>query len=300
MTKLLFGTDPEVFAVYTDTVDYDAFIGNKFVLSPAILLEQGVKPVSGDWKHPVFVQTDISSIIMDGAAIEFNFNRPFENAKEMYDNVHKTLDDTRKFIESVGLEMYTKPMVNFDYKKYWDPKKFMKNRTYEQGFIFGCDPDKDAFNVEWSCSIMNVSTHPYRYGGGHFHVSGSRMFEQYYNIAVMIMAIYVGNYCVYHSPNPVEDSKRAQYYGMPGKFRQQKYKDGSTGIEYRTPSNSWLSYDFDTFNGMVNMAVKAVEVMENPEIGQKVLENFVDRTVTSISQFNQELSGEILDELGGY
>lgn len=282
---LLYGTDPEFFSVM-----------NNVVISPALLeLDYGIKTVIDDEKHPVYILNKGKnySWMMDGVAWELTILKPLQTPEEMYDIVNYALYDLNRFLFKVdrNLQLYTKPVVNIDTKMYL-PRLDIE-RIY-QGFIFGCDKDDDAILTDYVCTTQNVETHPFRYAGGHFHMSGCPLFE-YYIPAIKLMAICIGNFCNANSHYPELEKQRATTYGKPGRYRRQIYKDGTKGLEYRTPSNSWLSFPLSGYRGMFKMAEKAVNYLETERTD--IIKKYLDDTVLAITTADQNLSRKILEEL---
>jgi len=295
-----FGTDPEIFIAVKDSqTKYDEFVRDEFVIIPPVLFESGdLKILEEHAKHPIIFRNDIGKVIMDGSATELNFFHPFDTPGEMFDGVHHLLNDFEAFVGEAGLEVSKHPVINFDYRKYWkeglDPESLMF-----QAMIFGCDRDEDAFNSDWVCDTIDARTHPYRYGGGHIHLSNSPVISKYPKIAIEMLALTIGNFCIVNSPYPDLDKIRSKYYGKPGKFRYQNYPDGSNGVEYRTPSNSWLSYEKKTFLEMMEWIDVALFLVENKELGEEVLDNMYMPTLMAITEVNKEISNQVLDEIKG-
>lgn len=297
MDNLLYGTDPEFFSVY----------GDNFVVSPALLDELGIiKPVKRDTKHPVYIDKYEFLWMMDGVAWEVTFKKPFTDSKIMFAMIKNSLDCLENFVTSLEfrgekLKLYKKPVVNIDTELYL-PLLDISDKIY-QGFIFGCDPDKDAFEVNYRCKTVDVTTHKFRYGGGHLHTSTQAYF---YNCIPLIkaMAITVGNYCIANSVHPLEDKQRVFTYGRPGRYRGTNYYTGGYyGVEYRTPSNSWTSFDESKFEGLVYWLNKAWEIYRKTGIydngGENIIREYSNPTVNAINNFDQEESQKILDSLQG-
>jgi hypothetical protein len=287
--NLNFGADPEVFATYLVK-------DKEFAYSPAALERfEELHRIGGTDKHPVFFEDTDYKIIMDGAAFELNFKKPFQNLKEFYFAIKSAVARLEDGIGVFGYGISQKPTVMFDYNRFWT-KELEKDETFMQGIIFGCDPDMDAFKVNWLASVLDVSKHPFRYGGGHIHISGDKDIEKFPIPFVKLLALTVGNYCIYNSPFPQEEILRAMYYGKPGKYRIQEYKE-CTGLEYRTPSNAWMNYSYDLFEGIFNQVEIALDLLKNPPKGKELLETFSDKTVQAITTADKSLAKEILSNL---
>jgi hypothetical protein len=291
--SLQFGLDPEYFAVIS-------WNKQPYVISPAMLEKfSGLKYLETDEldKHPIYIKEKDFSWMQDGVAFELTILHPLNSAKEMFEIVSKALTYLEEFLsklkfEGLELSLYKKPVVNINPEIYIP---YLNENKIHQGFIFGCDPDKDCFFPDYKCETVDVISHLFRYGGGHFHISGSKAFQKYIIPAVKLMAVCVGNFVTLNSLFPEEDKQRVSTYGRPGRYRPQKYSNGSFGIEYRTPSNSWTSLPEEKYDELVFWAIKATEFLENRRID--ILETFVDDTIKAIINADKNLSKEILDEI---
>jgi len=289
--NLKFGTDPEVFS----TVDLN---GRECVISPALLEECGeIKAVFPDVKHPIYIDEKEFTWMMDGVAWELTVKNPVTKAKDMYNIVHNSLDCLDSFLGKLSwnglkLSLQKKPVVGISPEIYMDK---LNNEKIYQGFIFGCDTDYDAIDTEYKCQTIDVATHLLRYGGGHFHISGVEDLYEYPRPSIQLLAIFLGNYVVSNSLYPEMEKLRSLTYGRPGRFRQQIYKNGEKGIEYRTPSNSWLSLPEENIDEMFSLSEKAVSYLLNPKDGVKVIKEFLPQTIEAIIHTDQKLSKEILE-----
>jgi hypothetical protein len=288
--SLQYGSDPELFATYKD--------GDREFVYPPSALEKfdGVKRLGGDDKHPVFIENADYRIIMDGVAFEINLKQPHHNLKVFYEMLQTASEHLEDFLGKYGYNVVRKPVVAFDYNRFWT-KELSKDATFMQGIIFGCDPDKDAFNVDWLATVLDVAQHPFRYGGGHIHISGDEDISKYPLPFVRLLAVTVGNFCILNSPHPELEQMRAKYYGKPGKYRIQQYPNGTEGVEYRTPSNSWLNYPFEKFEEIFEQVDIALDYLKNPVKGKEVLNSFAEVTVEAITKANRDLSLSVLNQL---
>jgi hypothetical protein len=283
--NLTFGSDPEFFAVNKNDICIPPIYFRKFL---------GLKPIKDDKKHPIYVNTlDGVKIHQDGAAFEFTIP-PFKTAKECKHFINQGLDSLNDLISKFGFNIYTKPVVNFDPNEYY----LKQDEDFKDCVRFGCDKDWDAweYNPEGSEEI-NVENHKYRYGGGHWHTSGDDYLWKYILPAVKLFSLYLGNYGIANTLYPELEKIRATRYGMPGKFRPQKYPNGIKGVEYRTLSNSWCTLSEDLINGMIKQTYKMVETLHNPTKAEELLNNFGKKTIQAIVNSDQQLASEILGEL---
>jgi hypothetical protein len=297
--KLTFGTDPEVFSTIKR--------GDKnLVISPALLEKfSGLIeiPVEGRTdeekiKHPIYLKHTGFSWMMDGVAWEATI-QPEKTPEQLHDRIRIALDYLNHEIEKLEnfngekLNLYKRPVVDIEpdmYLPYLEEEKIL------QGFIFGCDPDEDAIFPDYKCETIDVTKHLYRYGGGHFHIGSedaeiAERMKDIYNPFLRLLAILVGNVSIAYSKFPLEEKKRAETYGKPGRFRFQKW-----GIEYRSPSNSWIS-DPEVIHLMFEGAEKAVYFLNKPEEGIPFINKFLQPTIEAIGNGDKELSKGILQEV---
>lgn len=285
-----YGTDPEFFTVDSDN----------YVISPALLQVAGkIKPIIDDIKHPIFISKDDFSWMMDGVAWELTLNKPVESAKEIHNLTLDSLECLEEFISKIEwqgdyLKLHKRPVVNINPQTYLD--KLNLENVY-QGFIFGCDPDEDGILPDYICDEIDVFSHPYRYGGGHIHLSGNRLMYENPRIAIQLLAITVGNFAIANSLFPEDEKLRVKTYGRPGRFRPQKYKNGDVGIEYRTPSNSWISLSLDKKEELFYLAELAGKIIKTPESAMSFIRKYLSNTIEAINNADMELSNEILETI---
>jgi len=297
---LKYGTDPEFFAAEK--------INEKYYVVPPVFFRRklGLKPIIEDEKHPVFyILKNGIKIHEDGAAFEFN-GEPHNSIKEVYLDVQEGLETLSSLIEKYGYSLYCKPTINFDTKRF---KK--ETDDFKMCLIFGCDKDYDAWEwekeydenlfPEWKYFSENAGQisalkHPFRYAGGHLHISGSEFFEKYPLIIVRLLSMTVGNYVVGNSPFPELEKLRTYKYGKAGKFRPQKYPDGSIGIEYRTPSNTWCSSP-QMLDGIEYWINKTLEYIEDRDYTIQLITELREPTINAVLNADQEKCLSILSSL---
>lgn len=284
---LTYGTDPEYFIV--ENID-----GKEWgVPVPHFLENLGVPEIGYDEsrKHPVLLKEDNFKVIMDGIAAEFTVP-PVKNAKDFYNNISSGLESLTKLANSFGYGVSTKPTVYYDFNKYFNPE----SELLAWCGVFGCDPDRDAILENYTSPEVNVKTHIYRYGGGHFHISDNNVLIQEYPIPfIKLLAIFCGNFSIANSPYPDLEKLRMFKYGQPGRFRLQKYPDGNIGVEYRSPSNTWTT-DLNIIEGMMEYAQKAYDYLNNPPVAIKTIQTFLDLTVEAIQEVDVDKANYILSK----
>ena len=247
MSKILFGTDPEMASVY----DKD---GEIYAIPPYFFREVlGVPADKENPAHPVFLKGDEWKVLEDGANWEMAI-RPSHNPRELFDNAQKGREALEKNILSLFPDFCSSsarflPTLNWEVQRWKDEIK--NGRIVEEDFYmstqFGCDPDYDVFNYQTEGSVLDVADYPYRNCGGHIHLSGVPEIVDDIEMAVKSMVITAGLAAIAFTDVPALERQRTFFYGKPGKFRPQDYgeknpygPDYRFGLEYRTPSATWL------------------------------------------------------------
>lgn len=97
----------------------------------------------------------------------------------------------------------------------------------------GCEPDYDAYTLARNPPYDVQQFGNRRYAGGHIHIGipGVNAHPDTRTEVVKWLDLVVG------IPMMLKEGEtpRSTTYGLPGRFRPKEY-----GLEYRTPSNSWL------------------------------------------------------------
>jgi hypothetical protein len=281
MTDLLFGGDPEFFICKK---------GN--VIPPIFFKKQGIaSPIKEHPKHPVYFERKDVKIIQDGVAFETNMT-PSKTPKEFFRKISTAIDILEDFADKTGNKLIIKSTVGFNPTEFYE----IQDEEIRQCVIFGCDPDRDAFDQKFKAYEFDVSKFPYRFGGGHFHISGPESFRKWPIPAIKLLAFTCGNFYIANSKMVELDKIRAKYYGKAGKFREQVYSDRSFGLEYRSLPNYWVK-DLDMIEGMFHWARKAIEYLENPQVGSELIKNLSDITCKSMKNVTPKISREILKSL---
>lgn len=230
--KPVFGADPEYFAGYKNGD------GDLCALPPVIFRTELGVPFTPHGTHPIFKKYGDTIVHEDGAAFEMSTS-PSSDWKVLWENLNnaKTLfaeEVLSQFPHDCVPELMSIPTIAWDIERWRG-----RGDDFDMAVRFGCDPDQDVYGTEVKDVIMDASEHPYRYGGGHIHVSGVDMIESHPLLAVRCMVLTAGLAATAYSDVPELESLRLFRYGKPGKFRVQHYPDGKVGIEYRTVSTSW-------------------------------------------------------------
>lgn len=296
MTKILFGADPECCSVYEKE-------GKYYALPPYIFREQLNVPVIDDRnpRHPVFLQNSDWKVHEDGANWEFAV-KPSHNPLELF----QTIQDARKAAEEI-LSNFTEfcdgklhfiPAVNWEVGRWANmPEDFFMSTE------FGCDPDEDVLNTKAKCKVIDASLHPWRYCGGHIHVSGSPRILEDYHLAVKCMIITAGIAATAFSTFPGLEYERTYLYGKPGKFRVQNYgednpygKDYQFGIEYRTPSATWAG-NWEVAQKVLHWSEIGIKGLFETSLGEELVSEILNPAVDAILTVNQPKALELLSHV---
>ena len=294
MDKILFGSDPEGF--------YSTFngLGGIKVVPPAVYrFDHKFPVVEKDPKHPVFRVADgengVIKLIEDGAAFELTVP-PSENMKTLYQDIQIGYQLASEVAREFGNFITITPAIPFDTNEFKNRK-----RLFNQCLIFGCDPDNDIYEMQGLIDERPMEEkaldHPWRYGGGHIHISGIEFFQKKPLLAVKMLATFVGNLVTFRSPMKHEDHIRTYRYGRPGRFRIQDYGKKfnnmdwtNQGIEYRTPSNAWTT---DTgLTDLIEMTIRTIaeSVLPDDKLMQCLVDDLEDRTVRAVMEGIPELA----------
>ena len=206
--KITVGADPELFVKQGD-----AFVS-------AHLL------IPGDKQDPYPV--DKGAVQVDGTALEFNIN-PAHSADEFVDNIGSVMSTLREMVDST-YEFALTSVANFN------PEYF--ETIPPEARELGCNPDFNAWTGEMN--DMPDGSVTFRTASGHVHVGwGNQKFNvedpgflDQCMVAVRQLDYFLGLHTLDWDPDPT----RRRLYGRAGAFRPKPY-----GLEYRVPSNKWLS-----------------------------------------------------------
>jgi len=196
---------------------------------------------------PNVVETASGSIIVDGAALEFQ-PLPSNEVSEVVDNL--------RFLIGYGANMseQTNTPIVFQAELEFDTTWCIEDSRLA---VFGCAPDKSAWGEGCRPATIDASKHPWRYAGCHIHigiVDQPEFFMDEDNIILVAKALdrTVGLASMVIADG--KDARRRQVYGRPGVFRPQPW-----GMEYRTPSNLILRSP-TTMEFIFGLAKRTVEL----------------------------------------
>ncbi len=233
MLKFTIGCDPELFL-------YD---GNKGEYISALGL------IPGDKKKPHRVKH--GAVQVDGISAEFNID-PADSRDAFVDSTISVLKELKSMLPK-GVVLRAVPTIHYGVQRY--------NFLPDEAKVLGCDPDY--------IGESRTARPPYEriadefHGSGHIHVGWTKGEDpldkdHFADCATMVGCLdkYFGwmNRSLYEG--------RRNWYGQPKVFRPKSY-----GVEYRTPSNSWLRspqgirYAYDLTTAAIEEVVSGVHHM---------------------------------------
>jgi len=160
----------------------------------------------------------------DNVMAELNIE-PCTTSNQFVSRTNEVMESLTSIIKPHGLHYKI-----MDFQKF-NPE-FLKS---PQAKMFGCDPDYNVYSLQQNVVDTKLLRNA-RTAGGHIHIGLSEP-----NFHPMTKISLVKN-CDFFIGLPLtileRQSQRKAFYGKAGSFREKAY-----GIEYRTPSNIWLSSD---------------------------------------------------------
>jgi hypothetical protein len=281
------GGDPEIFSVNKDGE----------CIPPVLLRDNGMQTFgfadhdAEEPRHPIFYKDDKVTIHEDGAAFEFT-HKPSYKFMDLYDTFSHGKEVLSKLLLPYNLEVYTKPTVRFNSQVLAINGVIEAYRLY--CVRFGCDQDIDIYSGKFSKEV-DASKIMARFAGGHIHVSPIP--HTYSGAFGRLADIFMGNTFIYNTPYPDEERQRQEFYGSPGRIREQTYPGKIQGIEYRTPSVSWLK-DKETVSMMGKATNMAYDIVFNPDKAMDIMDKYLEESISNIINFDRENSETILTKLG--
>lgn len=208
MNNVLIGADPEL------------FVGNGGQILTAI------GKVGGTKEAPRLVP--MGALQEDNVLLEFNID-PAESLEVFIRNIKGVLAKGREDLAQHGLDVIAGVSSHIFEADILDA-------AGEQAWVFGCEPDYNAWTRD--VNYMPRDVHPcLRTAGGHVHIGFNHIdtVTKRKSADVIKMCDYIlGLSSVIRDT----DERRKQLYGKAGACRFKKY-----GVEYRTLSNFWLFSD---------------------------------------------------------
>lgn len=241
----------------------------------AFLFAEG-KPVSaiglvpGSKEEPYKI-SEHESVQVDNVAIEFNI-KPTLDPQEFINSLNHCADWMVDHLRKVNplIEVRFVSSVEFD------PDQ-LKSRAAR---MFGCDPDFCAW--DGAVNRRPSSNTLLRSCGGHIHLGIEDSKDLDVLRLIRLMDQHVGMY----TSAICGDKRRMELYGKAGAFREKPY-----GVEYRTPSNTWLSdpeYVKEVFE-RTKMAVEAYNEGKDADYTVMALLNGADVETIRDIVFEQQL-----------
>jgi hypothetical protein len=128
----------------------------------------------------------------------------------------------------------------------------------DEAMEMGCDPDMCAYDGVDKPGPDARTMGKYRAGSGHIHIGGlANTSLEWKRRCVQWLDVLVGfQMASMDCQKNYENRLRRRYYGQAGRFRVKPY-----GLEYRTPSNSWVSGLMQTYGKIdVLRALQGIEL----------------------------------------
>lgn len=277
--KFLFGADPEVFV--------------KSKGKAVSVYETGLP---GSKESPF--KTSAGAVQQDGFAAEFNIDPvPSHDFERFNQNIVRTIADLRDQLnkdQNGKFNLAIQPVMDFDPEYMADQPDHVKE--------LGCNPDFNAYTLKEN--PMPEGDRPFRSGAGHMHYGWGADIptdnEDHLAICagfVKMLDATVGLYMTFIDREP----RRRILYGKAGAFRPKPY-----GVEYRTPSNAWISTRDRRFlmHGLSNFAIlmmtqgTTVERMTSIDVEKVINEgNFNIAQLTLDSMFRNYYTGPMHNHL---
>ena len=170
------------------------------------------------------------------------------------------------------------------------------NETPDAYVQLGCKPSRNAYKDK-AMFAGNPRKLRYRFAGGHMHFELKHLTTIESKKAVIkVLDKVLGVWCV-GAARSFDKPVRRKYYGLAGEWRAPSY-----GIEYRTPSNFWLSHPI-TMHAVFELGRAAISlynsgkadwwIADEDEV-QSVINNCDVEGAKEILERNQELLQFIL------
>lgn len=204
----------------------------------------------------------------DNVAAEFNIP-PCSNADDFVKYIQYNLDYLNAKAKEYGARLSLKASGEFS-------KEELKDK---RSWVFGCEPDYDA----WKLDVNPKPKAPSRYlrsAGGHVHLACTEDPIQ----VVRAMDLFIGAQLTAVDP----DKQRRMLYGKAGAFRPKDY-----GVEYRTPSNYWVTRR-DLTEWIFHQCEKVVEFVkggntldENSKMGVMIQDCINNSDVSLLKEINK-------------
>jgi hypothetical protein len=288
----MFGSDPELFVVCDDVI-----------IPPVCVEELGLQRIGTlveedpDY-HPVYYDDGNIMVIGDGAAFEFTLPA-VETPNQLYNSWLMANEILRQLLPD-ELNILTKAAYPFD-MDYLLGRFDIPEKRLQWACRFGCDPQENAYTKMFSKEV-DASQIVHRYAGGHFHIS-TREFDLTGKLSrpfIMLLDQTVGLLALFNSPYPEAEILRQEFYGVPGNFRRQNYDEFWSGVEYRTPSVSWLN-SLDLIDQIFEVTERIIDLFATDFKRAKMLyAKYNEDARRAILNYDEKLGKELLETLVEY
>lgn len=251
MSKILIGCDPEVFIKHTTAG----------VIS-------GIGLIGGSKSAPRPVED--GTLQEDNVLAEIGIV-PAATEDEFVHRVNSVLGQLRTHLKSVHSDL--------DFLIASSHVMDAEELQHPAALEFGCEPDFNA----WT-GLMNprpsAADELLRTAGGHIHIgydtpADKRDVIKACDVLIGIPSVFKDN-----------DHTRMNLYGGSGAYRPKPY-----GVEYRTPSNYWLSSD-DLKRWIYQQAVKAVAAASDTQFMELVNAN-ESRITRAINRADRDIAADL-------
>lgn len=221
MNQMTIGADPELFMCKGD-----------FLVS-AINRWGGTK----EFPIPLGIGEGFN-VLEDNVMVEFNVP-PASTEQQFVEHIQMGLGTIEDRIKQMGFDMSTRASGRFDKSELED----------WQAFVFGCDPDYNAYTGEVNAKPRVDDDPTFRSCGGHIHVGCGKLAFEDACRAVAFCDLHLGIPSMFLDT----DTERKKLYGKAGAFRVKPY-----GFEYRTLSNFWI-FNSDLIAWVYHATKRAIE-----------------------------------------
>lgn len=206
MYKFTIGSDPELFIRNKD---------NKIISAEGL--------IGGSKDNPILFDDRGFFIQEDNVMAEFNIP-PANSKEEFIEYMQYARDWVEAFLSTHDVEPVFANKVTHEFQQ----EQLQSN----QARLFGCEPD-------WNVYLRQRNRAPsantaFRSCGGHIHIGFDYNDQADQENLIRALDATLGLSSVFYD----KDEVRRKGYGKAGNFRFKPY-----GVEYRTPSNFWISND---------------------------------------------------------
>lgn len=225
--------------MFTIGCDPEVFVANKS--SGEIC--SAINTIGGTKEAPMPVK--LGAVQEDNVLAEFNIV-PAKNAIDFAGNIIAVMRELKQLLKSKNLEPRIIASHVFDPKVLEDPR----------AWIFGCDPDFNAWASGLENHRPNAVNKFLRTAGGHIHAGWKHITEEQQLNVIRWMDLFIG------VPSIILDGDllRRELYGKAGAFRPKPY-----GVEYRVVSNFWISKPA-YIRWVFTQTEKAVSLRDNMDV----------------------------------